>query len=138
MEQSGFDAFYAQYPRKTGRQAALKAWGKLKPDVFLIKEIMDGLSVACEGWAGKEVEYIPHPATWLNGRRWEDQPSKPLSAVPEGRPNFFTGLPQFEPITEEERQKNLELLKDLREKLIARLDMRSRLRLNGRISAMHR
>ena len=24
----------------------------------------------------QEQRYIPHPATWLNGHRWEDEPTK--------------------------------------------------------------
>ena len=30
-----------------------------------------------EQWLKDEGRYIPHPATWINGRRWEDE--QPIS-----------------------------------------------------------
>lgn len=32
-----------------------------------------------DDWQRDDGRYIPHPTTWLNGRRWEDEP--PSSAV---------------------------------------------------------
>lgn len=34
---------------------------------------MAALKVHIESWKGKDKDYIPHPATWLNDRRWEDE-----------------------------------------------------------------
>lgn len=69
-----FDAFYQQFPRKTGKKAALRAWAKIKPSERL--DVLDGLARAVQSrqWASG---IIPHPATWLNGRRWEDGPEAP-------------------------------------------------------------
>jgi hypothetical protein len=33
--------------------------------------------------AGKEKQFVPHPATWLNGRRWEDDVA---AIAPQGTP----------------------------------------------------
>src|SRR5215471_7345523 len=68
----GFATFWASYPRKTAKKAAQKAWNRLRPDAALEERILAALAVhkASRQWAEG---IIPHPATWLNGRRWEDE-----------------------------------------------------------------
>lgn len=140
---NGFDAFYDLFPRKQGvsKQAALKAWNRIDPDIFVTKKIMDRLREHIAGeWAGKEAQFIPHPATWLNQRRWEDGENAPLpqAADPtEGRPTFLTGMPKWPEPTEAERAEGKQLLHDLQKKLMDRLDMRSRLRTKAKISQMN-
>lgn len=70
-----FEQFYAKYPKKKAKQAAVKAWGKLKPDDALFAQIMKGLDnhIRSEDWSKDDGQFIPYPATWLNGRRWEDE-----------------------------------------------------------------
>jgi hypothetical protein len=72
-----FDAFYADYPRHEGKQAALKAFAKLDPDRELIIRIADDIDRRLdEGqWVPDDpdrIKYIPLPASYLNGKRWED------------------------------------------------------------------
>jgi uncharacterized protein YdaU (DUF1376 family) len=71
----GFAEFWDAYPRKVSKKAAEKAWTKLAPDETLRWVIMGALVAAkkCDTWRNSNVEYIPHAATWLNGRRWEDE-----------------------------------------------------------------
>lgn len=63
----GFDEFWAAYPRKVAKARALTAWRNLnKADR---KAAIDALP----SWPfSTEQKYIPHAATWLNQRRWED------------------------------------------------------------------
>lgn len=63
----GFDEFWTAYPRKVAKARALTAWRNLnKADR---KAAMDALP----SWPfSTEQKYIPHAATWLNQRRWED------------------------------------------------------------------
>ena len=68
---SMFDCFWQQYPNKTAKQSALKAWLKLKPDDATYQKIMISVSKQ-KLWQQWQDGYIPHPATWLNGKRWED------------------------------------------------------------------
>lgn len=69
-----FAGFWDYYPQKGRRskQRAMKAWDKLRPDDALIATI--GLALkklkATEEW--QRGVGIPHAATFLNGRRWED------------------------------------------------------------------
>ena len=67
--------FWERYPRKVGRPAAKKAWAGVRPQNQETVEAMnEGLGRWQGFWAKKDKEFIPHPATWLNQRRWEDQP----------------------------------------------------------------
>lgn len=72
--QSRFDRFWSLYPRKQSKSAAFKAFQKLNPDEDLLGLMLDALVQQAKSpqWTKDGGEYIPHPATWLNGRRWED------------------------------------------------------------------
>ena len=72
-DNSLFDAFWEEYPKKVAKQDALKAWEKISAE--LTPQIMDGLRrwKNSDEWSRDDGRYIPHPATWLNGRRWEDE-----------------------------------------------------------------
>lgn len=65
-----FDVFWAEYPRKTAKEAARKAWATARARVGA-ETILNGLRAAV--WPA-ETQFIPHPSTWLNQGRWDDQP----------------------------------------------------------------
>lgn len=69
-----FSIFWARYPRRVARASALKAWQKIKPSPDLLQTILKGLdsAISSDQWSKDSGQYIPYPATWLNGRRWED------------------------------------------------------------------
>lgn len=70
-----FEVFWAAYPRHTGKQDAYKAFVKLKPDEALMQVILAGIERQKQSaqWTKDGGQFIPHPATWLNGCRWEDE-----------------------------------------------------------------
>lgn len=73
-----FEGFWKLYPLKKSKQAAIRAWDRLRPDNDLIATMGRALQrqLASEDW--QRGFGIPYPATWLNGRRWEDEiPDKP-------------------------------------------------------------
>jgi uncharacterized protein YdaU (DUF1376 family) len=73
-----FDTFWKHYPRKVAKSNALKAWLKIKPDDALTKQII--AAVNSQGLSNKEIQFVPHPASWLNANRWEDEvKSSPIS-----------------------------------------------------------
>lgn len=80
----GFDDFWVLYPKKVKKQDAKKSWTtkvtKLKTDPALVLTALRGQIV---GWqSGREYpRFVPDPTTWLNGRRWLDEPQAPLAAV---------------------------------------------------------
>lgn len=76
VEPELFIRFYAAYPRKVGRPQALARWLAINPDTATIEAIREGLIrwKASREWAKDDGEFIPHPATWLSQRRWQDAP----------------------------------------------------------------
>ena len=68
-----FSDFYALYPRKQGRRAAEKSWQRMTSQEQT--DAVEALSNHLEYWKLKQTEkdFIPHPATWLNQGRWEDE-----------------------------------------------------------------
>ena len=70
-----FNIFYDLYPVHKGRGAAIKAWDKLKPSLELCKVMEAAIKSAKDSpeWMKEGGKFIPHPASWLNGRRWEDE-----------------------------------------------------------------
>lgn len=83
-EREAFDSFWAAYPKKVAKTNAMKAWVKLMPDEDTVEKIMSGLYVwkHSEEWTRDDGRFIPHPATWLNGRRWEDEVPKITTRKP--------------------------------------------------------
>jgi hypothetical protein len=71
-----FEEFWSWYPRKTGKGAARKAYAKA-----LKKKNHIALCHAANRLASDpnlpEKQFIPHPATWLNEERWDDEPYAP-------------------------------------------------------------
>ena len=68
-----FDAFWSAYPVKKGKLAARKAWDKLKLSDDVVKLIAENMKARMDAGEWEDKQYIPHPATFLNGRRWEDE-----------------------------------------------------------------
>lgn len=82
-----FDRFWAAYPLKAGKAAAAQAFAKLAADEPLLARLLAALAwqVRSERWTKDGGRFIPHASTWLNGRRWEDEP--PPAAGPSTPPN---------------------------------------------------
>ncbi len=70
-----FEAFWNAYPRHTNKKAALQAFQRINPDAGLLNIMLQALAAWCKSqqWTKDGGQFIPHPATWLNGRRWEDE-----------------------------------------------------------------
>jgi DNA-binding transcriptional ArsR family regulator len=71
-ESAGFREFYDRYPKKEAREKAWQVWKKLKLDPYqavIVQSVDDHMARDCK-WQDRQ--YIPMPATFLNGRRWED------------------------------------------------------------------
>ena len=73
-----FDKFWKAYPRKEGKGSALKAWNKFNGKTETILPVILSAIEVQKKALGSALNpksgpgYIPHPASWLNGRRWDD------------------------------------------------------------------
>lgn len=79
-----FQEFYQAYPRKMARKDAEKAWNKLDQDERdrAAKALPNHIRYWEQSATAKE--FIPYPASWLNGGRYDDEiemPSIPSRAV---------------------------------------------------------
>lgn len=81
-----FNEFYNNYPKKLKKQDVKKWFKKNKPSNELFSSMMYSLEQfrASKEWQKDGGQYIPHPSTWLNQKRWEDEgveQNKPMSAL---------------------------------------------------------
>lgn len=86
----GFDRFWSAYPKKAGKGAAMRAFKRITGvpvDVMLYAIEQQRHS---RQWQEDNGRFIPNPATWLNQRRWEDEPE--AQALPQSSGNIFADL----------------------------------------------
>jgi len=68
------EQFWKLYPRKVDKKKAIqsldkiKKYGKIDFDLILA-----GVKTYCISVSGKDVEFIKHPTTWLNGECWKNE-----------------------------------------------------------------
>lgn len=72
-----FETFWAAYPRKAAKADARKAFGKITQQT-LEEVILPDLErrKLSDQWKEKNGAFIPYPATYLRGERWNDQEPK--------------------------------------------------------------
>lgn len=70
-----FEHFYLEYPKKVGKEPAWRAWQKLNSDLPPLDELIKIVRAMKEtpNWKKDNGQFIPHPATWLNQKRWLDE-----------------------------------------------------------------
>lgn len=80
-----FTAFWESYPRKKSKANAEKAWLKIKPDEQLTERILHAVEQAktSADWQREAGRFIPHPASWLNAKGWEDEHGR-VRVIPAG------------------------------------------------------
>jgi hypothetical protein len=73
-----FEVFWQAYPRKEGKGKALQRWNEQRCAATTPGVISEGLAkwLDSDKWLREGGKFIPMPATWLNQRRWEDDPMK--------------------------------------------------------------
>jgi hypothetical protein len=70
-----FDVFWKHYPRKIAKGDARKAWNqtaRLRPELRMIL-VAIARAKSSEQWRKESGQFIPYPATWLRGERWDDE-----------------------------------------------------------------
>ena len=80
---AAFDAFWSAYPRKEGKQKAVTAFEKVDVPVAVLLEAIEKQKRSAQ-WSKDGGQFIPHAATWLNGKRWEDQLVEGKQEIPKG------------------------------------------------------
>jgi uncharacterized protein YdaU (DUF1376 family) len=96
----GFARFWAAYPKKVGKAAALRSWKRYRCEA-MADEVVASVAahLGSEDWRKDGGQFIPHPATFLNQGRWEDElgvaasvPAAARGLPGSGRPARFEGI----------------------------------------------
>lgn len=76
-----FEIFFKNYPKKIDKASAMRAWFKILPDQTLFEKINKCVNdlKKSKNWLKDNGQFIPHPTTFLNQRRWEDE--LPINSV---------------------------------------------------------
>lgn len=77
---SDFDLFWQAYPKKVGKEAARKAFSRVKAPLESLLTAVERQKCGNQ-WTTENGRFIPNPATWLNQGRWEDE----VAQTPLGR-----------------------------------------------------
>lgn len=76
--ESIFESFWKVYPKKIGKEKCKNWFKSHKPKEDLVQKMIEAVEVQKKSKQWSDPQYIPHPYTWLNQGRWEDEltPSK--------------------------------------------------------------
>ena len=79
-----FDDFWNNYPRKIGKQKCANWFRIHKVHKPLLDKMLNAINEQkqSEQWQRDNGQYIPHPYTWLNQGRWDDETEIDLTAKP--------------------------------------------------------
>ena len=81
---AAFEKFWSAYPRKEGKQKARSAFEKVTVSLDVLLIALEAQKKSSQ-WTKDNGQFIPHAATWLNGKRWEDQLSVDRSGYVNGQ-----------------------------------------------------
>lgn len=111
LAEARFERFWSVYPRHIAKQNAKKSFDKLNPDDELLAVMIRAVNEQkkTDQWTKDNGQFIPHPATWINQKRWEDEsvPAKP--AVVKVLPAQSYGQRDYSSEQEEALHRMLEL-----------------------------
>jgi hypothetical protein len=84
------DEIWEAYPRKVNKPAGMKAITRaIKATYPDQQRILTATRLFAEKWKGvpaTSMEFVPHPATWFNGERYNDDPGTWQKPDPKGAP----------------------------------------------------
>lgn len=71
FDEDQFEFFWSVWPKRVGKEAAKKAWTKIKMTDDLLITIIKAVNTQKATWT--DLQFVKNPATWLNGKCWEDE-----------------------------------------------------------------
>ena len=71
----GFDLFWNSYPKKVGKGKAEEAWQKHQPNLETVLKTLSWQK-GSKQWFKENGTYIPNPTTYINQKRWLDEPTE--------------------------------------------------------------
>jgi hypothetical protein len=87
--EDGFAQFWDAYPKRRDRIRAMRAWNasrSVRPPLPQLLAALDMFKVSRE-WQERDGRFVPYPATWLNGHRWQEVETTPAAPTPPPEPD---------------------------------------------------
>lgn len=67
-----FETFWGLYPKRVAKKDAERAWNRVGSADHV--DLLTALVAWRRVWLARgEMQYVPNPASWLNGERWTDE-----------------------------------------------------------------
>lgn len=97
-EDDSFLRFWSVYPKKVAKAQCAVRWRRLNPDAELTGRIIKDVQarLGTDQWQKSGGEFIPHPVTYINQRRWEDEVSTPSIDPDAGQPEILVRIASYE------------------------------------------
>jgi hypothetical protein len=73
-----FELFYKEYPKKVAPQKAKQAWKKIRPNIEVVLQAL-AWQKQSKQWFEKGGQFIPNPATWINGHQFLNKPPEQVT-----------------------------------------------------------
>lgn len=100
---SGFETFWKAYPKKVAKGVAEASWERLEKklldkgisiNALFENEILKDIEARKKTveWLNEKGQFIPHPSTYINQKRWEDEDKGQLPKEQKKKP-FYRGDP---------------------------------------------
>lgn len=82
--ESEFETLWQMYPRKIGKDKALKAYIKARKKSDIFEQVKQGIEAYCQYIKTQKIktEYIKHGSTWFNNCSWNDEYEAPAYEEP--------------------------------------------------------
>lgn len=73
-DESDFESFWSEYPKKKSKGDAEKAWKAINPNEHLVGKILQAVQSAKTSidWLKNDGQFVPYPASWLRDKGWLD------------------------------------------------------------------
>jgi hypothetical protein len=90
-------SFWDAYPRKVSKGHARAAWAKAVTRASPGQLVKAAEAYRDDPARPRDHQYIPHPATWLNGDRWLDEQPRAADRIRPGTSYVEIAPPEFNP-----------------------------------------
>jgi len=98
-----FESFWSGCQKKVGKPAALKAWQKMRKEnrtTLTGEQLLERYNsiVEMETKERGTAQYVPHPATWINQDRWDDDVIEPMKKYPFNQRVYYVTTEDTHPL----------------------------------------
>ena len=75
MTDEDFESFWKIYPRKVEKTKAMEKFKRIEKS--LLDTIIEAVNLQkkTSSWIKNDGQFVPHPTTWINWQRWNDDPA---------------------------------------------------------------